>query len=91
MSWDEFSDFFRPEARFLVVNSTTCKFTDVIRKAYLLPKVCLVDEFTVRIHLTGKNAFALVISKTRESPMESADASEKVYELNFLHVGSLAT
>ena len=42
------------------------------------------------IHLACKYALATKLTKFREGTVESSNACEKIYELNFLHVESLA-
>ena len=63
---------------------------DILGESLLLSEVGLVDDTAIAIHLTRENALSAKRAELRKRPMESADTGKEIYELNCLHVGSLA-
>lgn len=86
----QFTDFLRTQVGIFVMNVRPSKKTDVLRESLLLPEVSLVNEAAMTIHLAGKYALSAIGTELGKRPMESSDTGKEIYELNCLHVGSLA-
>ena len=78
------------QSRVLVIDVGPGEETDILGEPLLLSEVGFVNKAAMTIHLTGENTLPAVGTKPRKRPMESSDAGKKIYELNCLHVGSLA-
>ena len=86
----QFAYFLRTQVGVFVMDVRPSKKPDVLREALLLSEVGFVNKAAMTIHLTGENTLPAVGAKPRKRPMESSNAGKKIYELNCLHVGSLA-
>lgn len=83
-------DFFSRKSGIFVIDVSPCEQADILGESLLLPEVGLVDDTAIAIHLTGENALSAKRAELRKRPMESSDTGKEIYELNCLHVGSLA-
>lgn len=82
----ELPNFLRRQSGTFVVNVSPGEQTDILRETFLLAEIGLVNETAIGIHLTSEHTFTAIRTEPRKCPMESSNAGEEVYELNFLHI-----